>query len=65
MMKRNMLDERICDTFEWEDNNQTFREYIVELERMTGIKEHNLESMNNEEILRYIDSLWVLSAVSC
>lgn len=65
MMRRNMLDERICDTFEWENNEQTFRGYINELERMTGIKEPDIDSMTNDDILKYIDSLWVISAVCC
>lgn len=62
-MKRNMLDERISEAFEWEDNNQTFREYIHDLEKMSGIKEDNIDSMTDEEILKYIDSLWVIAAV--
>ena len=58
-----MLDERISEAFEWEDNNQTFREYIHDLEKMSGVKEHNIDSMTNEEILKYIDSLWIIAVV--
>lgn len=58
-----ILDMRINEVFEDETNPQTFRQYIRELEIRSGLPEENLDKMTNDEILEYIDSLYVIALV--
>lgn len=59
-----ILDMRINKVFEDENNHQTFRQYIRDLERQSGLPEENLENLTNDEILEYIDSLYVIALIS-
>ena len=58
-----ILDMRINEVFEGETNPQTFRQYIRDLERQSGLPEEKLDKMSNDEILEYIDSLYVIALI--
>lgn len=58
-----ILDMRINEVFEDETNPQTFRQYIRELEIQSGLPKENLDKMTNDEILEYIDSLYVIALI--
>lgn len=58
-----ILDMRINEVFEDETNPQTFRQYIRDLEIQSGLPKENLDKMTNDEILEYIDSLYVIALV--
>lgn len=58
-----ILDMRINEVFEDETNPQTFRQYIRDLERQSGLPKENLDKMTNDEILEYIDSLYVIALI--
>ena len=58
-----ILDMRINEVFEDETNPQTFRQYIRDLERQSGLPEEKLDKMSNDEILEYIDSLYVIALI--
>jgi hypothetical protein len=58
-----ILDMRINEVFEDETNSQTFRQYIRDLEIQSGLPKENLDRMNNDEILEYIDSLYVIALI--
>lgn len=60
-----MLDSRICDIMENETNDKTLREFISELELMSGITEDNIDTFTYNQIIDYIDYLWVISATIC
>ena len=60
-----MLDSRICDIMDNETDEKTLREFINELELMSGIKEDNIEKFSFKQIMDYIDYLWVISATVC
>lgn len=58
-----ILDMRINEVFEEETNPQTFRQYIRDLEIQSGLPKENLDKMTNDEILEYIDSLYVIALI--
>lgn len=58
-----ILDMRINEVFEDETNPQTFRQYIRDLEIQSGLPKENLDKMTNDEILEYIDSLYVIALI--
>lgn len=58
-----ILDMRINKVFEDETNPQTFRQYIRDLEIQSGLPKENLDKMTNDEILEYIDSLYVIALI--
>ena len=58
-----ILDMRINEVFEEETNPQTFRHYIRDLEIQSGLPKENLDKMTNDEILEYIDSLYVIALI--
>lgn len=58
-----ILDMRINEVFEDETNPQTFRQYIRDLEMQSGLPKENLDKMTNDEILEYIDSLYVIALI--
>lgn len=58
-----ILDMRINEVFEDETNPQTFRQYIRDLEIQSGLPKENLDKMSNDEILEYIDSLYVIALI--
>jgi hypothetical protein len=58
-----IIDMRINEVFEDETNPQTFRQYIRDLEMQSGLPKENLDKMNNDEILEYIDSLYVIALI--
>lgn len=58
-----IIDMRINEVFEDETNPQTFRQYIRDLEIQSGLPKENLDRMNNDEILEYIDSLYVIALI--
>ena len=60
---KSILDKRICDIYEGEDNNQTFREFIRELEKQVNTTEECLDNLTNDEILEYIDNLYVIALI--
>lgn len=59
-----ILDERICDVMECEDNTETFREFIVQLEERAHVHEPDISMLTNNQVLDYIDALWVIAATS-
>ena len=58
-----ILDMRINEVFEDETNPQTFRQYIRDLEIQSGLPEEKLDKMSNDDILEYIDSLYVIALI--
>lgn len=58
-----IIDMRINEVFEDETNPQTFRQYIRDLEIQSGLPKENLDKMTNDEILEYIDSLYVIALI--
>lgn len=58
-----IIDMRINEVFEDETNHQTFRQYIRDLEIQSGLPKENLDKMTNDEILEYIDSLYVIALI--
>lgn len=58
-----IIDMRINEVFEDETNPQTFRQYIRDLEVQSGLPKENLDKMTNDEILEYIDSLYVIALI--
>ena len=60
---KNILDMRINEVYLEEDNNQTFREYIRDLERQVGTTEEYLDNLSNDEVLEYIDNLYVIALI--
>lgn len=61
MLKKEYLDERICDGTEGSTNTQTWREFIKESETTFEMEEKNLEELTDDELDEYInflDYLW-------
>lgn len=56
-----ILNEKICNVFEGEDNKSTFKKYIQDLEQMCGVPKENLKKFSDDQILEYIDYLYVIS----
>ena len=58
-----ILDMRINEVLEDDINPQTFRQYIRDLEQQSGLPEEKIDKMTNDEILEYIDSLYVIALI--
>lgn len=59
-----ILDERICDVMKCEDNTDTFRDFIIQLEERANVHEPDISILDNNQILEYIDVLWIIAATS-
>jgi len=61
MIKKENLDKRICDVEEGATNQETLRQYIRATEVEFCVAERDIDSMNDEELLNYVnylDELW-------
>ena len=63
MLKKEYLDERICDTEEGADNTETYRKWITEMGKEYELPHKDIDNMTEKEAKVYKEFLEYLKTI--